>query len=212
MRNAWGWRTIARPIATRWRCPPERWAGLRSRSSIQAEQHCDLVDALPDLGLRHPPNLEAVAEVLADAHVRVQRVALEDHRDVAMTRREVGDVATSDRDLAAVTSSRPAIARSSVDLPHPDGPTSAMNSPSPMSKRDVVDRDDVAGEHLGDVAKLDLRHGAGYGYHISSQLVLTTAAECSVDSPDGRRRAGHGSRKRPGCGLREPRRPRTSSS
>ena len=31
-------------------------------------------------------------------------------------------------------SSRPASIRSSVDLPHPDGPTSTMNSPSAMSK------------------------------------------------------------------------------
>ena len=31
------------------------------------------------------------------------------------------------------TSSRPAIIRSSVDLPQPDGPTSTMNSPSWMS-------------------------------------------------------------------------------
>ncbi len=30
----------------------------------------------------------------------------------------------------AVTSSSPAIMRNSVDFPHPDGPTSTMNSPS----------------------------------------------------------------------------------
>src|SRR2546423_7679093 len=30
-----------------------------------------------------------------------------------------------------LTSSRPAIIRRSVDFPHPDGPTSTMNSPSP---------------------------------------------------------------------------------
>ena len=30
IKNALGSRTIARPIATRWRCPPERLAGLRS--------------------------------------------------------------------------------------------------------------------------------------------------------------------------------------
>ena len=36
-----------------------------------------------------------------------------------------------------------------VDLPHPDGPTSTMNSPSPISKRDVVDGDDVVAEDLG---------------------------------------------------------------
>ena len=32
-----------------------------------------------------------------------------------------------------VTSSSPAIIRSSVDLPQPDGPTSTTNSPSPTS-------------------------------------------------------------------------------
>ena len=33
MRNARGSRTIARPMATRWRCPPESAAGLRRRYS-----------------------------------------------------------------------------------------------------------------------------------------------------------------------------------
>ena len=33
-----------------------------------------------------------------------------------------------------VTCSRPASMRSAVDLPDPDGPTSTMNSPSPMSR------------------------------------------------------------------------------
>ena len=40
IRNALGWRTMARPIATRWRWPPDRFDGLRSRcwvsSSISA--------------------------------------------------------------------------------------------------------------------------------------------------------------------------------
>ena len=31
IRNAFGERTIARPMATRWRWPPDRFAGLRSR-------------------------------------------------------------------------------------------------------------------------------------------------------------------------------------
>src|SRR6266566_2467464 len=36
--------------------------------------------------------------------------------------------------VPALISSSPASMRSSVDLPHPDGPTSTMNSPSLMSK------------------------------------------------------------------------------
>ena len=31
MRKTLGSRTMARPIATRWRCPPDSWAGLRAR-------------------------------------------------------------------------------------------------------------------------------------------------------------------------------------
>ena len=98
---------------------------------LEPEQLRDLVDPPCDLVLRRPPHLEPVAEVLADGHVRVERVALEDHRDVAMARGEVGDVAVADRDRArASTSSSPAIMRSSVDFPQPDGPTRTMNSPS----------------------------------------------------------------------------------
>ena len=33
-----------------------------------------------------------------------------------------------------VISSRPAMERSAVDLPQPEGPTSTMNSPSPISR------------------------------------------------------------------------------
>jgi hypothetical protein len=36
IRKACGSRTIARPIATRWRCPPESCPGLRRRSSKSA--------------------------------------------------------------------------------------------------------------------------------------------------------------------------------
>jgi hypothetical protein len=36
IRNACGLRTIALPIATRWRWPPERLAGLRSSSGVSS--------------------------------------------------------------------------------------------------------------------------------------------------------------------------------
>ena len=39
IRNAAGWRTIARPIATRWRWPPESARGLRS-SSVWRSRIC----------------------------------------------------------------------------------------------------------------------------------------------------------------------------
>jgi hypothetical protein len=43
MRKALGLRTMARPMATRWRCPPDRLAGLRRSCSSRSSR----VAALP---------------------------------------------------------------------------------------------------------------------------------------------------------------------
>src|SRR3954453_3935531 len=48
-----------------------------------------LVDAAVDLGLRDLAQLEPEREVLPNGHVRIERVALEDHRDVAILGRDV---------------------------------------------------------------------------------------------------------------------------
>ena len=68
-----------------------------------------------------------------DGQVGVERVVLEDHRDVAVLRREVVDDAVADEIVPSVISSSPATMRSAVVLPQPDGPTSTRNSPSPTS-------------------------------------------------------------------------------
>ena len=77
-------------------------AGERGRSPVEqlveSQQPRDPLDPLGDLVLRRLPHLEPVAEVLADGHVRVERVALEDHRHVVLARRQVGDVASADPD------------------------------------------------------------------------------------------------------------------
>ena len=98
-RNTLGWRTTARPIATRWRWPPDSALGRRSRygsrprlSAVASTRRRisasgQVLDAQPE---RH---------VLEHGHVRVERVALEHHRDVALGRRQVRDVAAVDQDL-----------------------------------------------------------------------------------------------------------------
>jgi len=50
--------------------------------------------------LRHAPQLQREGHVPVHVHVRVERVALEDHRDVAIPRRQVDDAATADADVA----------------------------------------------------------------------------------------------------------------
>ena len=50
--------------------------------------------------LRHLPEPQAERDVVVDGQVRVERVALEDHRDVAVARRDVVDDALADPDDA----------------------------------------------------------------------------------------------------------------
>jgi hypothetical protein len=73
-------------MATRWRWPPESWRGLRS-SSGRFEDLGGLRTRV-DLGLGQAADLQAVGHVVVDAHVRVERVVLEHHGDVAVLRLE----------------------------------------------------------------------------------------------------------------------------
>ncbi len=99
-RNTFGSRTMARPMATRWRWPPESWRGLRSQQLAQLEDAGRLVDPGLDLGLRHLLDLQAVGHVVVHGHVRVERVVLEHHGDVALGGLEPVDDAPADVDFA----------------------------------------------------------------------------------------------------------------
>ena len=69
---------------------------------------------------------------------------------------------SSIRSSPAVIASSPAIMRSVVDLPQPDGPSRTMNSPSSIAQRDVVDRGRAGAlEALADAIEADHRHRYG---------------------------------------------------
>ena len=72
-------------------------AGLAIEHRFELQRARRLVDPLLRLVRRHTGELQRIADVLAHGHVRVQRVALEDHGDVALAWLGVGDVATVDR-------------------------------------------------------------------------------------------------------------------
>jgi hypothetical protein len=59
-----------------------------------------LLDLALDLLLRDLRELQREAHVVAHGHVRIERVVLEDHRDVAVAGREVVDDAVADQQLA----------------------------------------------------------------------------------------------------------------
>src|SRR5690349_19080601 len=75
-------------------------AGERTRLPLQVRLEVEnargLVDTTADLALRDLRDLQRKRDVVAHAQVRIQRVALEDHRDVATLRREVIDDALAD--------------------------------------------------------------------------------------------------------------------
>ena len=60
-----------------------------------------LAHALVDHRLLGFPQLQAEGHVVEDGHVRIERVVLEHHRDVAILGRHVVDLASADRDRAA---------------------------------------------------------------------------------------------------------------
>ena len=70
------------------------WPSLQE---VRETQHlCGLVHAALDLGTRLAPQLQAEAQVLGDRHVRIQGIALEHHRDVAILWRNIVDDPAAD--------------------------------------------------------------------------------------------------------------------
>ena len=74
--------------------------GLAVEVLLEVEDARGLLDLLVDLLLGHLGELEREAHVVAHRHVRVQRVVLEDHRDVAVLRRLLVDHLAADQQLA----------------------------------------------------------------------------------------------------------------
>ena len=85
----------------------------RQRRRLAAEEGGDaqhgghFAHPLLDLGLGELVHLEAEGEVLADGHMGVEGIALEDDGDVAVPRRQLIDPLTADPDLAAADALEP---------------------------------------------------------------------------------------------------------
>ena len=82
--------------------PARQLGRLAIEVLLEVEDAGRLADPLAPAPPSAPAYLEVEADVLGDRHVRVQRVGLEDHRDVAVLRRQRGDVAIADVDRALV--------------------------------------------------------------------------------------------------------------
>jgi hypothetical protein len=90
-----GLRTIARlPL------PAGQGAWLALQEVVEPQDPRRVAHALVDLRLLHVLHLQRERHVVVHAHVRVQGVGLEHHRDVAVFGRDVVDDAVADQDLA----------------------------------------------------------------------------------------------------------------
>ena len=121
-----------RHSATRCCMPPESSCGSRFSKPPRPTQLQQLAGPLAVLGPAPAEHLHRQQHVVEHGAPGQQRRPLEQHRDVAAG---PGDRLARDGDLARRwRGSSPAISRSSVDLPQPDRPTTATNSPSATSR------------------------------------------------------------------------------
>ena len=109
-------------------------AGLAVEQLTDAEQLRRVLDATPPLGLGDALHPEREPDVVANGHVRAERVVLEDHRDVTIDRIEVVDDLVANRISPSVGVLETRHHARAVVFPQPDGPTKIMNSPSPISR------------------------------------------------------------------------------
>ena len=122
------------PSATRCCWPPDSWPGRRSSSAPRPSSAAASVRRVAVSARERLAHRQAEGDVVGHAEVRKQRVVLEHHRDAALRRRQRRDVAAVDAHRPVLAVSSPAMMRSVVDLPQPEGPSSTQNEPSAMRR------------------------------------------------------------------------------
>ena len=127
-----------------------------SEQVLEAEESCNLGDSARGFGLLRAADLEAVAEVLADRHVRIEGVALEDHRDVPVARSPVRDLASSDGEPTVRGLLEACNQPEERRLPAAGGTDQDEELAVLDRERHVVDRDDAASECLRHMLEDDL--------------------------------------------------------
>ena len=121
----------ARASATRCCSPPERPRTPPVGEAAEPDVGEQLAGASVPVAPRMPAARSGSATFVADAEVRQQSRLLEDDRDAAPVRRQRrAAIACRGGSSPAPSGARPAMARSSVVLPAPDGPTSAVRDPA----------------------------------------------------------------------------------
>src|SRR5665647_3121498 len=109
-------------------------ARLALQEVLQAEHLCRVAHPPVDLVLGHLAHPQPEGDVVVHLHVRVERVVLEHHGDVAVPRRHVVDDLLADGDRARGDGLEPGEHAQRGGLAQPEGPTSTTNSPSATTR------------------------------------------------------------------------------
>jgi hypothetical protein len=139
--------------------PTRKLGRLSIEQFVECEERADLPDPLGDDVLRHLALLQPEREVLQDRLMRVQRVALEHHRDVAILWRDTVHDGIPDHHGARGRFVQ------SRDHPQRRGLAATRRAdqddelPVLDEQRQVVDRRRAAREDLRHLVKRDLSHG-----------------------------------------------------
>jgi hypothetical protein len=116
-------------------------------------------DALRALSRGHAAHLQREGQVLAHREVRVERVVLEHHRDVALLRRERAHVPAADADRAARRRLEAGQQAQHGGLAAARGPHQCHQLAVRDLEREVAERDDAARVDLLHALERDRRHG-----------------------------------------------------
>ena len=149
-------------------------------------------DLAVDLGLGLTRHAQSESDVLAHAHVRIERVGLEHHRQAALGRRRVDDIGPVDQDLAAGGVLQPGDETQQRRLSTAGRSDEHDERAVGDGEVDVLDDVDLAEAFL-DALELDLSHNRRSLFHgaegeTADQLPLAEPAE----HQDGRDSEGRG--------------------
>ena len=137
--------------------PARELRGVAVEERYEAEELGAFTDPLLDLRLGAPLHAETKTDVAAHRHVGEDRVALEDHRDIPVPRREVGHVPLADLDVAAVHLLEARDAAQQRRLPTPGRTQKDHEFAVTDVERDVLEGGRLP-EDLADAVDRDARH------------------------------------------------------
>ncbi len=182
MRNASGRRTMARAKRDPLALPTRELCRLPVEQLVETERLRRLEDQTLAFVCRDLAGPERELDVLAHRHVRVERVALEDHGDVAVLRFHVVDDAVPDPDRALRRNLEPGDHAERRGLAAPRRTEEHEELPVEDLEREVVDRDHIA-ESLRDVLQHHPGHTRAERRRIGVRAGPPCAASCGGTSP-----------------------------